>query len=71
MVMAMRSVHMAMGNLFFRGGAHLQHLRAKAQGLPGQGVVGIQNHLVTLDFDDRKSACLAVGVAAPLVDRQL
>jgi arylsulfatase A-like enzyme len=36
MVMSMRPVHMAVGDFFFRGGAHFQDVRTKAQGLAGQ-----------------------------------
>jgi len=64
MVMPMRPMHMAVGDLFFRGGAHVQYVCAKAQSLAGQGMVGVENDFVALDFDDGKSACLAIGVAA-------
>jgi len=64
MVMSMRPVHMAVGDFFFRGGAHFQDVRTKAQGLAGQGVVGVQDDFVALDFDDGKGACLAIGIAA-------
>ena len=64
MVMPMRPMHMAVGDLFFRGGAHVQYVCAKAQSLAGQGMVGVEDDFVALDFDDGKSACLAIGVAA-------
>ena len=56
-------VYMAVGNFFFGCGAHVEHLGAKAQGLAGQGVVGVEDDFVALDFDDGKGARLAIGIA--------
>ena len=41
MMVPMRPVHMAVGQFFAGGGAHLGHGQAEAQGLPGPGVVAV------------------------------
>ncbi len=51
MMVPMRPVHMAMGQFFAGGGAHLDYGQAEAQGLPGLGVVAVQQHLGALDLD--------------------
>ena len=63
MLMAVCSVHMAVGDLFLRGTAHIDHPAAEAQRLPGQWVVAIQMHFGALDFHHGESAGIAFGIA--------
>ena len=48
----MRTMHMLVGNFFFAGLAHVQHLDGKAQGLACQRVVAVQQHGVAFDLHD-------------------
>ena len=41
MLMPMRAMHMAVGNFFSRGGAHIGHGAAETQGLTRQRVIAI------------------------------
>ena len=63
-VVAVRPVHVAVGDFLFRGGAHFQHLHAKAQRLPGQRVVAVQHYLIALDFEHGEGPYLALSVLA-------
>jgi monothiol glutaredoxin len=51
MVMAVRSVHMAVGNFFLTGGTHFQHLDRKTQRLASVRVIAVEVHLWALDLD--------------------
>ena len=59
----MFAMHMAVCDLLDRGGTHTAHLEDKTQGLPSQGVVAIQQHLLPLDLEPPKG--LRLPVAAP------
>ena len=62
MLMAVGPVHVAVGDLFLRGTAHIDHPATEAQRLPGQWVVAVQMHLGALDFHHRESAGIAFGI---------
>jgi monothiol glutaredoxin len=64
MVVAVGTMHMAVGNFFFAGGAHFQHLDIKAQGLARVGVVTVQVNLWALDLDHGKDMLGAVFASA-------
>ncbi|MBC7617402.1 MAG: hypothetical protein H7293_00155 [Candidatus Saccharibacteria bacterium] len=49
-LMPMRTMQMLMGNLFFAGLAHVEHLRGKAQRLACHPMVAVQQHGVNVNF---------------------
>lgn len=62
--MAVGAVHVAVGDFLFGSAAHIDHLAAEAQVLPGQRVVAIQVHFRAFDLHDRERAGIALGVPA-------
>ncbi len=63
MLMAMGSMHMAVGNLFLRGATDIHNPATEAQRLASQWVVAVQMHLGALDFHHGESAGIAFGIA--------
>ena len=64
MLMPMRAMHMAVGNFFCRGGAHIRHGAAETQRLPRQLVVAIEVHFGAFDLHHVEHARLAVIASA-------
>ena len=60
MVVAVRTMHMAVRNFFGAGGAHFGDLAAEGQRLACQRVVAVQVHFGALDLDHVEHGGLAV-----------
>lgn len=62
-VMAMRAMHVLVGDFFFSGGAHVDHFQLEAQGHAGQRMVAVQDHFIFGDFSHGENHCVIVFAA--------